>query len=92
MRRSNLTFDPWRWATLPGLILSAGLLAAPAMAQQPGQKTFSAPEEACQALVEAARTNDGQGMLELFGPEGKAIVSSGDPAEDSASRANFVQR
>jgi hypothetical protein len=92
MRRSNLTFDPWRWATLPGLMLSAGLLAVPARGQQPGQKTFPAPEEACQALVQAARNADGPGMLELFGPEGKTLVSSGDPAEDSASLATFVQR
>jgi hypothetical protein len=31
-------------------------------------------------------------MLEILGPEGKRIVSSGDDIEDAESRANFVQR
>jgi len=31
-------------------------------------------------------------MLEILGPEGKRIVSSGDETEDAESRANFVQR
>jgi hypothetical protein len=31
-------------------------------------------------------------MLEILGPDGKQIVSSGDEAEDAESRANFVQR
>jgi len=31
-------------------------------------------------------------MLEILGPDGKRIVSSGDDAEDAQSRANFVQK
>ena len=31
-------------------------------------------------------------MLEILGPDGKQIVSSGDETEDAKSRANFVQR
>jgi len=31
-------------------------------------------------------------LLEILGPEGKQIVSSGDKTEDAHSRANFVQR
>ena len=62
------------------------------MAQQPGQKTFSSAEEASNALVTAAQNNDEKAMLEILGPEGKQIVSSGDEAEDAENRANFVQR
>jgi hypothetical protein len=62
------------------------------MAQQPGQKTFSSPEDASHALVAAAQSNDEKAMLEILGPEGKQVVSSGDDAEDAQSRANFVQR
>jgi hypothetical protein len=31
-------------------------------------------------------------MLDILGPDGKQIVSSGDDTEDAKSRANFVQR
>ena len=31
-------------------------------------------------------------MLELLGPEGKDIISSGDEAQDTASCANFAKR
>ena len=62
------------------------------MAQQPGQKTFSSAEEASNALVAAARNNDEKAMLEILGPDGKRIVSSGDDTEDAESRANFVKR
>jgi hypothetical protein len=62
------------------------------LAQQQGQKTFSSAEEASNALVTAAQSNDEKTMLEILGPDGKQIVSSGDEAEDAQSRANFVQR
>ena len=62
------------------------------MAQQPGQKTFSSPEDASHALVTAAQNNDEKAMLDILGRDGKQIVSSGDDAEDAESRANFVRR
>jgi hypothetical protein len=62
------------------------------MAQQQGQKTFASAEEASNALVAAAQNNDEKAMLEILGPAGKEIVSSGDDAEDAANRANFVRR
>jgi hypothetical protein len=62
------------------------------MAQQPGQKTFSSPEDASSALVAAAQDNDEKTMLDILGPDGKQIVSSGDEAEDAEGRANFVRR
>ena len=64
----------------------------PSMAQQPGQKTFSSAEDASNALVTAAQNNDEKTMLDILGPDGKQIVSSGDDAEDAESRANFVQK
>jgi len=100
MWRTKLNFDKFHGANLPKLavvaIVFALLLAAcfptRSMAQPPGQKTFSSAEEASSALVTAAQNNDEKAMLEILGPEGKRIVSSGDDAEDAESRANFVQR
>ena len=73
-------------------VLLAGLLGAPSQAQQAGQKTFPSPEEASKALYAAAKSNDQKGMLDLLGPDGKEIISSGDEAEDAQSRAEFVKR
>ena len=96
MRRTKLNFDKFQWANLAVLaaiaILLTGCLSTRSMAQQPGQKTFSSPEDASNALVTAAQNNDEKAMLDILGPDGKQIVSSGDEAEDAESRANFVQR
>ncbi|MGD0226881.1 MAG: DUF2950 domain-containing protein [Terriglobia bacterium] len=96
MRRTRLNLDRSQWVSLPILAAAAILLAAcfPArsMAQQPGQKTFSSAEDASNALVTAAQNNDEKAMLDILGPDGKQIVSSGDDAEDAESRASFVRR
>jgi hypothetical protein len=96
MRRTKLNFDTFYWANLAKLAAVAVLLTVcfptRSMAQQTGQKTFSSPEDASQALVTAAQSNDEKAMLDILGPDGKQIVSSGDEAEDAASRANFVRR
>ncbi len=96
MRRAKLNIDKSVLASLPGLAAAAmllvGCLPLRTQAQQPGQKTFSSPEQASNALVTAAQSNDEKAMLDLLGADGKQIVSSGDEAEDASSRANFVQR
>jgi Protein of unknown function (DUF2950) len=76
-------------------VLLAGCFAtwaAAARAQQPGQMTFKSPEEASKAFATAAQNNDQTALLNILGPEGKRIVSSGDAAEDKENRANFAQR
>jgi len=96
MRRMKLNFDKFQSANLPILAAVAILLTVcfpiRSMAQQPGQKTFSSPEDASNALVTAAQSNDEKAMLDILGPDGKQIVSSGDEAEDAESRASFVRR
>ena len=96
MQRTKLNIDKFHWGNLSKLaavaILLTGCLPTRSMAQQQGQKTFSSAEEASNALVTATQNNDEKAMLEILGPDGKQIVSSGDEAEDAESRANFVQR
>ena len=67
-------------------------VAAPLTAQQAGQRSFATPQEAAQALVDAAGKNDTAALLKLFGPQGADIVQSGDPAEDKDARAEFTRR
>jgi hypothetical protein len=73
-------------------VLATANFGALTPAQQKGQKTFSTPEEASRALFTAAQNNDEKALLELFGPDGKQIVSSGDETEDAQNRGNFAKR
>jgi hypothetical protein len=71
-----------------GLVLGATLLQA---ASNNGQRTFATPQEAVQATIDAAEHNDTAALLLLFGPDGKDILESGDPAEDRDLRAEFAR-
>ena len=53
-----------------------------ALAPQPpdAQQMFPTPEAAVTALVEAARAGDLDKLVSLFGPEGRDLVASSDPA------------
>jgi hypothetical protein len=96
MRRTKLNSGKCHWADLPKLavvaILLTGCLATRSVAQQSGQKTFASAEDAANALVTAVQSNDEKAMLQILGPEGKEIVSSGDQIEDAHARANFVEK
>ena len=96
MRRAKLNFEKFHWIHFPVLavvaILLTGCFPARSLAQQNGQKTFSSAEDASAALLAATRSNDEKALLEILGPDGKQIVSSGDDAEDALSRANFVEK
>jgi len=96
MLRTNLNFEEFRRTNLPKLAAIALLLTAcfapRAMAQQQSQKTFSSAEEAANALVTAEQNNDGKAILDILGPDGEQVVSSGDETEDSQTRANFASK
>jgi DUF2950 family protein len=70
------------------ILLSAALLCwcAPAFAQE----QFSTPQGAVDALVSAAKSGDTTAILAVLGPDGQAVVSSGDPVADSNVREKFV--
>jgi len=96
MRRTQLNFEKSCLCRVSQLAATAVLLIAcmpgHSTAQQQGQKTFSSAEDAASALVTAAQNNEEQALLEIFGPEGKEVISSGDAVEDAESRATFVKR
>jgi len=69
-----------------GLIFAFIISSTPASAQ----KTFSSPEEAVKAAIAAARSNNDNELLAIFGPKAKEILFSGDPVADKQRRAEFV--
>jgi hypothetical protein len=54
------------------------------------QATFSSPEEASAALVEAAKSGDRQRLLAIFGPDSQNVLFTGDAANDKDNQAAFV--
>jgi hypothetical protein len=68
------------------------LMAAPAAlsAQGMAQKTFATPEEAVKTLAKAASAGDTTELQAIFGPDAKALLSSGDPVDDRKHREIFV--
>jgi hypothetical protein len=55
------------------------------------QKDFGSAEEAAQALVAAAKSDDTDALLEVLGKDAEPVVSSGDPVQDKNSREQFLQ-
>lgn len=73
-------------------VLSLGCSSAPMFAREPEQRTFASAEDASQAFFAAMQAQDEQGQLSILGPEGKDVLSSGDPQEDLDARLNFVMK
>jgi hypothetical protein len=74
-----------------GAMLAQGCASRPAVAPA-AQQTFDTPAAAGAALFDAAQKSDPTALLAVLGPDAKDLVSSGDAAEDQASRATFVEK
>lgn len=63
------------------------VLAVPAVAQL----RFPTSEAAAQALVEAAERHDSARLAAILGPQAGAVLTSGNPAQDSAEQSEFAR-
>ncbi len=54
------------------------------------QQDFRTPQEAADALIAAAKSDDPKAALAVFGRDGEEIISSGDKVADEAARKRFV--
>ncbi len=61
-------------------------------AEKPAAKVFASPENAGNALLEAAKSGDQNAALAIFGPDSKQIIFSGDPVQDKAAINGFVAK
>lgn len=77
---------------LAALTLSLYFVPAASFGQGQGkaQKGFATAEEAAKALAGAYKKADVKALVEILGPKGHRIVSSGDPIEDRIERDWFV--
>jgi hypothetical protein len=78
------------WATTLGaFVFSLAALGAPPDA---GPRAFDTPQQAADAVVKAAEADDVPALMAIMGPEGKDIVSSGDPIDDKNDFARFAKK
>jgi DUF2950 family protein len=71
------------------LSLAATLLSLPLSAAL-AQQTYKTPQEAVDALVASAKSDDQKAALVVLGRDGEDIISSGDQVADNAARQRFV--
>lgn len=55
-----------------------------------GTRGFDSPQQAVDALIEAAEKFDVSALLQIFGPGGEDVVLSGEYPQDEQHAANFV--
>jgi Protein of unknown function (DUF2950) len=67
-------------------------LAACNKSQKPSRSMFATPDEAGDALLAAAKSGDPAALVEIFGPESKELISSGDAVQDKNAVATFVEK
>jgi hypothetical protein len=62
----------------------------PAAASSIGSRAFDTPQQAADALVDAAENFDVAALMQIFGPGGDDIVLSGEFAQDRKHAADFA--
>ncbi len=77
---------------IAGSGVSTASAAASVTTADATQNTFSTAEQAGQALRAAAAAGDESALAQILGPDSKAILFSGDAAEDKAALAKFVAK
>lgn len=72
------------------LIVMAGL-GGLSFAASVQQKSFSSPEEAVKAVMAAARKDDNNELIAIFGSGSRELILSGDPVADKQRRAQLLK-
>jgi len=81
IRRVITMKNYFRRRTVALAMLGACALAGAAvLAQTAAQKTFASPEEAVKALADTVKAGNLEALLAIFGPEGKELIDSSEPA------------
>ncbi len=78
-------------AWLSRSIVATLAFVAPALAQDPGVKTYPTYRAAAAAFVAAEKAKDDAALKEILGPEAQGLLSSGDATADENSRVSFLK-
>jgi Protein of unknown function (DUF2950) len=83
----------WRFALftlIVGALSSCGNTPQQPATESTAQKAFRSPDDAGAGFLEAAKSGDQAALLAIFGPEGKAVLFSGDAVKDKNNFQEFV--
>ena len=58
--------------------------------EKPSISVFASPDDASTALLAAAKSGDPNALLEIFGPDSKEVIYSGDSVQDKNAVDAFV--
>lgn len=83
-----MTARAFRAAFLAAALAACGVTVSAATVS--GPMPFDTPQAAASALVAAAANYDLPKLLEVFGPQGRQLVSSADPVQDKKSALAFA--
>jgi hypothetical protein len=70
--------------------LMAVMVFLVACKKTPSYQTFTTPDEAGDALLQAAKSGDQNQVLAVFGPQAQNVIFSGDATQDKASIDAYV--
>jgi hypothetical protein len=79
-------------AVVLACLLALGLGMQGSAASPAAAKTFPTPQAAADALIAAAETFDVTALEEIFGPTGKDIIQTGEPARDREIAKQFAEQ
>jgi hypothetical protein len=77
-------------AAFLALVVALPALVAAQDEAKAGARTFATADEAVSALAQATKAGDLDALLALFGPEGKDLVDTSDPATARRNREVFA--
>jgi hypothetical protein len=58
--------------------------------EKPSISVFATPDDAASALLAAAKSDDQNSLISIFGPDSQHLINSGDPVQDKNTAAAFV--
>jgi hypothetical protein len=95
MESTTQTNAGWKARSTPlviAILCALGLLSYAALEskQTPSAKAFATPNEAAQALIQAANTDDVPALTGILGPDAQDLISSADHVRDNSRIAEFV--
>jgi hypothetical protein len=83
---------PFRIARRLLLLTAVIPFAACHTSDKPSTKTFATPDDAANAVVSAVKSGDQAALIEIFGPDSKELMSSGDAVQDKNTGDAFAAR
>lgn len=89
--RRNDRLTRWTLALLcTSTLVTIGALSRATAAQSVQQRVFASPDEAVKTLIDIVKKGDVDGLVNIFGPDGKDLLNSSEPATARMNQQVFI--